>query len=270
MTEQTYDPDRTRIKIAQLLTTIVTLYEQLEGEAYEHHDDRDFPGGEALNYAGPVADLAIWQRRYDLSDQKTQDWMVEDTVKSDEHPLLVLASFEDDIRAMLNQPTDLTATVRRAADYIRNHLDDIVPEGAYLQIGRLVADLRKTRHTLEEVLKAGIRDDKGVPCMGCRSPLVKVWGEDEEHDRWHCPTCDEWSTHEQYMLVVRADYLVNAEWLTAEDLSTTWRIPLGTIKSWSSRGQIEKKINVDTGRMVYRVATAKRLRDESSSERMGA
>lgn len=263
MTEQTYDPDRTRIKIAQLLTTIVTLYEQLEGEAYEHHDDRDFPGGEALNYAGPVADLDIWQRRYDLSDQKTQDWMVENTVKSDEHPLLVLASFEDDIRAMLNQPTDLTATVRRAADYIRNHLDDIVPEGAYLQIGRLVADLRKTRHTLEEVLKAGIRDDKGVPCMTCGSALVKVWGEDEESDRWHCKPCRRWSTHEQYMQAVKADYLRNAEWLLADQIEAEYRVPTGTVRQWGNRGKVGKRKNHQTGRIEYRVSDVVARRDET-------
>lgn len=261
-----WNPDRVRVQVARDLRAIVEMYEKLP----EHAEAEGDPTGEAVLLLGHVANVEAFGYRLDAAKDTSH---AADQVELD--ALFVLASWEEVVREERDQPTDLRATVQRAADYLRESTTWMLSEDEhgnmrFLAIDQMLTDLHVVRSHLENVLKDGIRADRGVPCMGCRSPLVKVWGEDEEHDRWHCPTCDEWSTHEQYMLIVRADYLANAEWLTAEDMASTWRIPLGTIKSWSSRGQIEKKVNVDTGRMVYRVATAKRLRDESDSERMGA
>lgn len=273
-----YDPIDTRLTVAQCLTTLVDLYDQLDGEAYEHHADRELPGGDALHYAGPVAPLEDWQRRYDLSDPKTQNWMIENNVKSDQHPLLVLATAVDDIRAMLDQPSDLTATVHRCADYIRAHLDDITPEGAWLPIRAFVKQLKASINALENVLHAGHRTDKGAPCVYCSRPLKREWAGSQDEprteydDTWTCKGCQIVYTHAQYLNAVRADFLNNADRLNAADMLKQYRIKPGTLRKWVHDGHVTRRGKDDSGRPLYDVkqAVARRDRADTTTDQMGA
>lgn len=265
--KKAYDPEAVRIDVADSLTTIVELYEQLAGEAYSHPNDRDLPGGDALHYAGPIAHPADWQRRYDLSDPKTQDWMVENSVKSDHHPLLVLATAEDDIRAMLDQPTDLTTSVWRAADYIRAHIDDIVPEGAWKPIGEFTRQLKASIGALENVLHAGHRPTKGAPCVHCNKPLKRHWKGNRKNpktkydDTWTCKACDITYTHAQYLNAVRADFLATSDRLTAADMQLQYDIKPGTLRRWVHDGYVERRGKDDYGRQLYDVDQAVKRRD---------
>lgn len=282
--DQHYNPGSMRIELAKNIRELVRLYDLLADEIYEHSDDHDMPGGDALHYAGPIADPSTWERRYDLADPETQDWMIENTVSADVHPLTVLAVAEDDIRAMLNQPTDLTATVARASDYILGKLDDITPDGAWLPVKAFAKQVKASIRTLENVLKAGDRADRGAPCLQCGTALVKVWGgcdekcvpkakdhKPEHHDRWRCPKRECPVTYvdgDELALAIKNTARMYAEWLTATDMHAEYRINVGTLQSWASRDKVRKRRDFDSGRMTYNVADA--LAERDKSERMGA
>ena len=275
--DQHYNPGSMRIELAKNIRELVRLYDLLADEIYEHSDDHDMPGGDALHYAGPIADPSTWERRYDLSDPETQDWMIENTVSADDHPLMVLAVAEDDIRAMLDQPTDLTATVARASDYILGKLDDITPDGAWLPVEAFAKQVKASIRTLENVLKAGDRADRGAPCLQCGTALVKEWAGTKEkpepagNDRWRCPKRECPVTYvdgDELALAIKNTARQYAEWLTATDMAAEYRIAVGTLQSWATRGKVRKRRDFDTGRMTYNVAEALEMRDQG--ERMGA
>lgn len=259
-----WDADKVRIQVARDLRAIVELYGQLPAEA-EHRGD---PTGEAVLLLGNVGNVEAFGWKIDAAKDASH---AADQVELD--ALFVLGSWEEVVREERDQPSDLRARVDRAADYLRDSVDWMLSDDEhgnmrFLGVDQMATELAAVRNHLENVLKAGDRSDKGVPCMTCSVALVKVWGATEPDDRWRCGPCDQWSTQEQYELAVKQDYLRNAEWLTADDMAAQWRIPVGTVKSWAQRGRLQKKRN-DAGRMTYDVAAAKRLRDEAN-ERIGA
>ena len=288
MTDERWDPVRERVRIAQDLTAIVSYHMMLGVEAihraHQGIDDRgDMPGGEAMAALGPVSSMEAWQHRFEAAEERELDTSYAYDQIGEWHPLLVLATWEDAIRDERDQPTDLKATIPRAAAYIRGALDWILGTDDYgdlnfLAVDHLASDLRRVRHELENLLREGDRADRGAPCMECGVALVRDWSGDhddprtEYDDHWHCPNreCGKTYTHPQYLKAVEDEYLRSAEWLTASGMLRQWRIPIGTLQSWASRGHVDKKRHPESGRMLYRVDQAKERRAEIEDERMGA
>lgn len=269
-----FDPDRLRTRMAQDLSAIVLLYEHLPTESVNRADQASedvLPGGDALNMLGPAANTQAWQYQYEHQEELgtttgRADYAA-DQVDHEDHPLLVLATWEDVVRDERGQPADLRATVKRAADYLRSSLDwmlatdtDGVPQ--FLPLDALVRDLRKVRGRLEGVLHDGIRHDRGVPCMYCGQPLTKVWALEAEDDRWHCRPCDLWSTPEQYDLAVQADFRATSDRLNSTDMTTQYRIPPGSLTGWASKGVVRKRGRDASGRQLYDVNDALTQRDK--------
>lgn len=248
--DERWNPDKVRVGVARNLRAIVELYEQIP----DHAQSKGDPDGEAVLMLGHVANPEAFNYRLDAAKDASH---AADQFEAD--LLFMLASWEDMIREERDQPTDLRATVQRAADYLRDAVtwmlsDDEDGNTRFLAIDQMAADLARVRSHLENVLKDGIRSDKGVPCMTCGTALVKVWGADDDSDRWHCRRCEKWSTLEQYRLAVRQDFLRHADWLSAEDMATQWRVAVGTVRQWGNRGYVGKRKNTHTGRIEYRVA----------------
>lgn len=271
----TTDTDRLRLLMAKDLTAIVSMYEDLEAEAINRADQASedvMPGGDALNMLGPAANLQAWEHRYETEEGRgttvgRADYAA-DQVDHEDHPLLVLASWEDVVRDERGQPTDLRATVQRAADYLRDAMDwmlatDDDGQIRWLPLDALVRDLRRVRGRLESVLHDGIRDDRGVPCMYCGRPLTKVWADAAENDRWHCQPCNLWSTPEQYDLAVQADFRATSDRLNATDMHLQYRIRPGTLTAWASRSLVRKRGRDASGRQLYDVNDALEQRDKS-------
>lgn len=264
--------DDLRLRISICLTSIVSMYSRLHDEATHQRVNEAglyIPGGDALNMLGPAANLEAWQHRYETLEDAGfgphQDY-VYDQIDVDDHPLLVLAGWEDVIRDHRNQPSDLKATVNRAADYIRGQLDWLIGYSDhdtpnFLPIDALVADLRRVRARLERLLHDGEQVDRGVPCMKCGEDLVKVWGVNEDTDRWHCKACHEWSTPEQYHQAVKYDYMANSDKLTATHMEEQYRVKPGTLRKWASDGDVRKRGKDDSGRTLYDVEDTLKMRD---------
>ena len=218
----TWNPDEAAVQIARDLRAIVEMYGNLEDEAISRGDDRDVPGGEALLMLGPVANVEAWQHRFETVETTggDTDYVVDQT--GELAPLLVLATWEDAVRDELDQPTDLRASVQRAADYLRAKItwmvgDDENGDANFLAVDALMRDLKRCRSNLEAVLRDGIRHDRGVPCMYCGDRLIKIWGSHPAFDKWECKPCARLIPHGEYLLSVRDDFINNAPELTADD-----------------------------------------------------
>lgn len=267
-----------RTKIDINLREIETLYVDLWAEALCRHADKEMPGGDAMNYLGPVANLEAWEHRYEAAEAAAMDEdselprYIRDQLDAEAHPLLVLATWEDAIREERDQPTDLRATVPRAIAYIRGSLDwafrmDGYGEREWLGTDALASALKAVVSALESVLHAGIRTDRGADCLKCFQPLVHEWAGDHdnpktlEDDKWVCRPCAEVSTYAQYLKALESEYMSRATWLSANYMLTAYRIPVGTLQGWASKGHVRKRRNIHTGRMTYHVAEAVNRRD---------
>lgn len=154
---ETTKAETSRNDMAGDLSSIVRMSDQLDAEAIEHPTDREMPGGEALNLAGPASSLEAWEHRF-----ATVEWMGGDTrYGSDQvsqlHPLIVLEDWAEKVRHERGDSTDLRATVGRAASYLRTNLDWIIEE--FNDVGPMASELGACVSMLENVLKDGTRND---------------------------------------------------------------------------------------------------------------
>lgn len=266
-----WEPDKVRVQVARDLREIVRLWRLLPEEAAEQGAGRDAGSLDALNLAGPAANLEAWQHRFETAEALDRDTGYASDQTAELHPLLVLATWEDAVRDERDQPTDLRATVERAADYLRDSIDWMLGTNEwgdlnFIAIDQLAEDLRRCRRMLEDVTREGVRDDKGVPCMICGTNLVKIWGDVADEDRWLCRPCDRWSTTDQYHLAVKADARRSADRLTARDMLEEYRIKPGTLRQWATRGHVRKRGRDASGRMLYDVDDALRVRGVADDE----
>jgi hypothetical protein len=236
------------LDIAQSLTSIVVLYRDLEEEALNRYADKNMPGGDALNYLGPVANLEAYNYRQmsDVIGRTNAKGGLDDPETDDAPPLLVLASWCDVIRQHRGMaPSEKRATITGEADSIRASIDWMLAEDHdgipnFLPADELAKDLRRVVARLENVLKAGDREDRiKAECRACpQSPRLAVKHgdhEDRSDDSWYCPNC-----HEPYdiagvsgcwrsMLVKRGD---PPEWVTVMQASTALARSPKTIRNW--------------------------------------
>lgn len=269
-----WNPSQLRMNVNHELTDIATLYRDLPDEAANHADDKMFPGGDALNMAGPAANLEAWEHRHEAAEDRGDPSYAHLQADTELHPLLVLASWEDILRDHRNQPTDLRASVTRAADYISKSLDWALTENDYTGINfppieAMLTDLRKVRRRMEELLRDGEQVDKGAPCLGdeCGGVLlVKNWADDEKRDTWHCPKCHRRYDRMSYYLACRHAALVNSTKLTATQLCALYEIKHATLRKWVEREHVAKRGKDQSGRVLYDVQQAIDMRNGERDE----
>lgn len=182
-----------RLNIAQDLREVKQLCLELRVEAWHRSADKVMPGGDALVMIGPVANMGDWEERVAYAEFRyfadRADWVELDDDDTDpEPPLLLLAHWEDLVRAERGTPTDLRATIERAADYLYDSLDwmlsfDEYGDARFLAVDDFARRLSQMRARLEAVLKEGTRfdtsaaacfkDDKESPTNRCGGKLMR-------------------------------------------------------------------------------------------------
>lgn len=162
-----------RHRIGTELTTIVTLTDALDDEASHRYSDAShIPGGDAEVMLGPAANYHAWMAQIDAAERaffaaQTDVWIeLSDDDSDPTPPLLILDKWAQLIHVARNSPTQLTPTIGRATDYIRDSIDwvlaNINPAGVELMAGELTA----VRIRLEAILHDGIRHDHtATVCM---------------------------------------------------------------------------------------------------------
>lgn len=243
------------IKFLHDLRAIEELYDTLEDQALHRSGDHEFPGGDALVMLGPSANMAAYQHqvvaalvgRYDgPAGEYDQD-------SDPAPPLLVLASWEDIVREERNEPTSLRATIPRAADYLRRTAewawsDNSDGEPNFLPADEMATDVRRLRARMESVLLAGIRPERGVPCMYDECGGASLFRAIDDHGNrsdWQCPKCRRTWTAEDYarnvldnMRRVKTEVIEGTEWVAIDVAAIKVRRSERTIKTWVARGDV--------------------------------
>lgn len=178
MTERHW-ADALRISLARLLRQTETLALDLHAQALATPNDRDYPGGRALNMLGPAAVLQDWEAVYEAKEEaEGADWAKQPRLDpassqtaAEEQPLNVLTFWTRVIREERDQPTQLGATISRETDYLRKNLDwmtrvDEADEPAWMECFEVERDLKALVRVMEDVLRDGDRiDTDAAPCF---------------------------------------------------------------------------------------------------------
>lgn len=278
------DVTKLRVAIARHLRDIEQLALDLHAQALNTPNDRDFPGGTALHMLAPAATLQDWEAQYEAretverwDDNGADRWAKQprlnpaiDQGDDTEQPLNVLATWTRMIREERDQQTDLSPTISREVDYLRKSLDwccrvDESDEAVWPLCFELADELRVLVRRMEQVIHDQPQRDLGVNCLnGCGERLLKIWGIDPGTDRYVCTVCARRYELDEYHMAVRQAYMLEAEWLTADDIAAVYRVPAGTVAVWASRDTVRKRTDTETRRVVYNVADVVERRDATA------
>lgn len=234
-----------RLQIARDLRAIEELWGDLPEEAANRSDDKMFPGGDALVMLAPAANLEAWEHGYENVEREGGDTAYIYDQAAELHPLLVLATWEDAIRDERNQPTDLRATIGRAADYIRNSLDwalssDETGNVNFLGVDQLSIDLKRCRAMLENLLHDGVRAEFArvtctVPSCDEKPRLMKVYADDAAKDHHKCPACKAEYDYDAFVAAAKVHAFSEAAdktWMTVADAAFSISRPVNTLRTW--------------------------------------
>ena len=258
-----WNPDKVRLNVARELREIVRLWRLLPEEAEARGADREFPGGDALVYLAPAANLEAWEHRYETAESQGLGAYAADQ-EAELHPLLVLATWEDAIRDERDQPTDLRATVERAADYIRGSIDWCLDDDAdgnmnFIAIDALEAELKKCRRNLEDVLGEGDRAEMSrvwcvkEKCPGDRPRLRRMSDTMRgQLDRWQCPECDETYDYDEFMRARAINLHSDGadRFVLVTDAIEAVAAGKPTVMSWVRRLKVVSASDIKTRRMI--------------------
>lgn len=204
---------------------------------------------EAMMLWGPAADPEAWQHRAMSAMVGRLDASYLEDCRDEMHPLFVLGSWEQIWRDFLDHPTELRITVESAGRYLDlqiGYMSDQV-EPAFDEFAR---ELRQCRGHLEDVLRDGIREERGAPCVQCERPMVRT------EDHWECRRCHRRVTEAEYRFAVGVAYRAHSDRLTAMDLGEKLGIKASMIRVWGSRGLVRKRGKDHAGITLYDVSDA--------------
>jgi hypothetical protein len=269
---------RTTIDVAQDLTAIVEMSEELEGQAINDANDHLMPGGLAMVALADVANLEAWTNKLDAAERRGIWPAVEDDDEW-EPPLQSLLFWSEDLRRTHGHETDVRPTIASEANMIRWALDWLWENEPHWN--DLANDIKATRARMETLLVEGLRAKRGVPCLSLECDggiLVRPVADRREHrwceghdgvchlphercphdrgglrDEWVCGTCDRRYGVEDYRRAVAQSAFLNAEWLPLEDAIARTGAKRGSIQGWATRGHVRRRKDADSGRVTYNV-----------------
>lgn len=226
---------------AKHLTEITKLATWIEDQAIHRADDHLMPGGRATVALAHVGSPREWAENiaadelYHLSTCPNPDHtkcryaMAAADEDGDEPPLQTMLFWSEAWRAEHGYELDRQPTVTTEAGFLRGSL-----EWAWaneLHWDDFVRDLGDVQTKLENLLMAGIRSERGVPCMydECKGKrLVRKMEPTRDKETglktwrltdWHCPRCHRTWNEERYQASIAA-----AAWnAQSEDINgETW------------------------------------------------
>lgn len=211
---------------------------------------------EAMMLTGPSANPEEWKRLMiaaafygELDPAYLQD------CRDELHPVWVLGTWEQVWRDYLQHHTGVAFTLTAGWAYLDTQIGYMADqqEPPFDEFAR---DLRSCRAHLENVLRDGVREERGAPCVQCTRPMVKIPGEKGEADTWHCRRCWRSATEDQYRFAVGVAYRAHSDRLTAAELGEKIGVKPSIIRVWGSRGLVRKRGRDHNGITLYDVADA--------------
>ena len=235
------------------LRAIADLCHALPAEAVEKGVQ-----SEAMMLIGPVANPEAW-RNHAASALfgRVDDAYLEDCrsskhvsdVDDEMHPLWVLGTWEQVWRDFLDHQTEEPFTLAGGYAYLDMQIG-YMAEQVDPPFGEFARELRACRGHLEDVLRDGIREERGAPCVQCERPMVRT------EDHWECRRCHRRVTEVEYRFAVGAAYRAHSDRLTAVELGEKLSIKASMIRVWGSRGLVRKRGKDHNGITLYDVSDA--------------
>lgn len=204
---------------------------------------------EAMMLLGPTSDPEAWRNRATSAMVGRLDASYLEDCRDEMHPLWILGTWEQIWRDHLDHYSIATVTVSSAHAYLDMQIG-YMSEQTEPAFDEFARELRGCRAHLEDVLRDGIREERGAPCVQCEKPMVRV------ADHWVCRRCDRWVTEDQYRYAVGVAYLQHSDKLTAAELGEKLGVKASMIRVWGSRGLVRKRGKNGDGITLYDVADA--------------
>lgn len=228
---------------------------------------------EAMMLLGPAADPRSWHSNADTAARgllckcaqrgqacpSTRGRMCPDLAvyledcRDELHPLWVLGTWEQVWRDYLNHYTEALVTLEAAIGYLDMQMT-YMSGRPDVDFARFAQELHACRTHLENVLRDGIREERGAPCIHCERPMIKVVTEAGAEDDYECRSCRREVTGDDYRYVVEVAYRAHADKLTALDLTERYGVKASVVRVWGSRGHIRKHGTNSEGKILYDVS----------------
>ena len=253
------------------LAEIESLYRQLPAQALYGGSDgyleasRPIPGGEAMVLLSPSSNgrAVAWSR--ERGDDVSH--LSDERIGEVEPPEQMLVTWEDDWREIRNHRTEEIATLTAAAAYLDEHLAWAAQH--HDAFDDFANDIRRQVGRLEDVLHAGERKGKTVPCIWCKGTIDQIY-----HKRtgfsgeYQCMgRCGRKYTTDQYRNAVKAAHLIYASKLTASQLEQKLGVKASRVRVWGARYPEIKAGKNEDGLWLYKVSEVEsRLDNEEGTE----
>lgn len=270
----TATPGATQADLGDELTKLVGCYTQFVIEATYKANDREMPGGDAMQAMAPAANLQAWEQGFEAAERLAEVKLdrgraaeaaellayVFDQFDTDTHPELILTDWEAQIRHERGDDVSLRSDVLKAAAYIRRSIPwlySLNDKGrpVFVEHEALHADLKNVRKHLESILKSGNRAEfTRVHCISdaCEAAvtesedrkttprLMKIWAAQVRWDRYRCPVCRTEYDQQQFKMAESQNlHSAGAErYVTPSDAMKASGVPKDTLYSWMRRENV--------------------------------
>jgi hypothetical protein len=267
-----------RTKVATDLSAIENMTAALLTQAIHKANDREMPGGNATVALASVASPEAWENVYEAAEATGRDTSyVEDNDDIWEPPLQTLLFWSEQWREEHGYALDGRPTIASEANYLRwciNWAWENEPHFA-----DFAADIKAARRRLEDVLYAGERVERGVPCMYDECKGARLTRKIDDHGNrtdWRCPKCKREWDDERYAQMVTAAHeatkfedIAGETWCAVDYAARVTGRGTKTIRTWINRGEVAT-VCVVAGRRVQFVNLAEvRERHARAKKRRG-
>lgn len=254
-------------------------------------DDPEMPGGAAMVALASVSSMEPWSYKLDTAEQiaEARSWRTGTPLEHVEvydddewePPLQTLLYWSEQWRQLTGMEpeqvklaggtyADRRPTVASEVNFLRWALDWAYADPVERRrFPKFADDVARARRRVEDMLRDGVRAERGVPCLyeecgGVRLVRKLVPGRDEDgnkvwyHSKWHCPRCHrQWDEDEYARMKTAAAEAAKIEHIPTvvgtpddpiEESGDTWCSleyaarrtgrPAATIRVWAHRGRV--------------------------------
>lgn len=270
-------------KVAQNLSEILRLYDDLADQAINDSASPLMPGGRAMVELGPVANFERWEHMTDAGERLGRVFTLPDLEDDDDawSAFQRIEYWSERWRRELGAEYDgQQPTIATEANFVRHCLDWAWDNLEPAEWDAFAESIRTAKTRLEEILTDGRRAIRGVKCFDCNVDLIRPAHDPREpgycegtddavcllphkrcpHDRggytdeYKCPSCDRRYSREDYALAIQHAHFVYADYLTLDDAAARTGVKPGTIKVWATRGLVKRHKAPGAERVTYCVA----------------
>lgn len=209
---------------------------------------------EAMMLLGPAADPEAWRNTATSAMWGRIDASYLEDCRDELHPLWVLGTWEQIWRDHLDHYSIATVTVASAHAYLDMQIG-YMAEQVDPAFDEFARELRGCRAHLEDVLRDGIREQRGAPCVQCEKPMVR------SGEHWWCNGCQRYVDEDQYRYAVGVMYRAHSDRLTAAEMFERTGVKASVVRVWGSRDPTIKRGRNHLGITLYDVAAVIAKRD---------